>query len=29
MMARTANVKGLMPIKGSSELRAVEADLTW
>jgi hypothetical protein len=29
MMARTAHVKGLMPIRGSSELRTVEADLTW
>jgi hypothetical protein len=29
MMARTAHVRGLMPIKGSSQLRTVEADLTW
>jgi aldehyde:ferredoxin oxidoreductase len=29
LMERTANVKGLMPVKGKAELREVEADLAW
>lgn len=29
LMGRTANVKGLMPVKGKAELREIEADLTW